>query len=201
MSKEDKRLIKYYLDTDLIPKGKDGRFFINKNGLEFIIRKECNQECKYCYIVQHGNELYPDKISRKDILKNLDIFLEYCICERKSYFYEMELFAGDLFYDDMYFDIIDIISKYLDIVKREEPEVLKYRLTKIMMPSNLYFVGIDKTGKLADRLVALTDEMYEKYGSWETVMSKALSPNSGMDACLGLYDSFYQIYVSLGQIK
>ncbi len=45
------------------------------------------------------------------------------------------------------------------------------------------------------------DEMFEKYGSWETVIQKAFSPNLGMDACCGLYDEYYQEYVELGLIK
>lgn len=36
--------------------------------------------------------------------------------------------------------------------------------------------------------------LYEKYGSWEAVLQKALSSNPGMDACLGLYDDFYEFY-------
>ena len=43
--------------------------------------------------------------------------------------------------------------------------------------------------------------LYNKYGSWEMVLSKALSTNSGMDACLGLYDTYYNIYIACGQIK
>lgn len=42
------------------------------------------------------------------------------------------------------------------------------------------------------------DELYEKYGSWETVLIKALGTNPGMDACLGLYDEYYYIY-EIGQ--
>ena len=38
------------------------------------------------------------------------------------------------------------------------------------------------------------DEMYEKYGSWQTVIDKALSSNKGMDACLGFYDENYYHY-------
>ena len=44
------------------------------------------------------------------------------------------------------------------------------------------------------------DEMYEKYGAWETVIEKAFSVNMGMDVCLGLYDDYYPIYLALGQI-
>ncbi len=42
------------------------------------------------------------------------------------------------------------------------------------------------------------DEMYEKYGSWETVLQKAFSANLGMDACCGLYDEYYRLYIELG---
>lgn len=33
--------------------------------------------------------------------------------------------------------------------------------------------------------------LFEKYGNWETVLLKSFSNNSGMDACLGLYDIEY----------
>lgn len=44
------------------------------------------------------------------------------------------------------------------------------------------------------------DEMYEKYGSWETVIQKAFSANLGMDACCGLYDEYYPLYIELGLV-
>ena len=47
----------------------------------------------------------------------------------------------------------------------------------------------------------LPEELYEKYGSWTMVMAKALSSNSGMDACLGLYDTYFSLYVALGQVE
>ena len=42
------------------------------------------------------------------------------------------------------------------------------------------------------------DEMYEKYGAWETVIEKAFSVNLGMDVCLGLYDENYAYYLAMG---
>ena len=53
--------------------------------------------------------------------------------------------------------------------------------------SNLAAYG-DENGPTADSL-------YEKYGSWATVLEKAFSTNPGMDACLGLYDDYYALYV------
>ena len=44
------------------------------------------------------------------------------------------------------------------------------------------------------------DELYEKYGSWTEVLQKAFSTNMGMDACCGLYDEYYQLYVELGYV-
>ncbi len=46
----------------------------------------------------------------------------------------------------------------------------------------------------------LPDELYAQYGSWERVLEKAFSPNAGMDACLGLYDDYYFLYVALGDV-
>ena len=43
------------------------------------------------------------------------------------------------------------------------------------------------------------DSLYEKYGSWQTVLEKALSSNMGMDACLGLYDEYFYTYVDAAQ--
>lgn len=45
------------------------------------------------------------------------------------------------------------------------------------------------------------DSLFEKYGSWETVLQKAFSPNAGMDACTGLYDDYYPLYIELGLIQ
>ena len=47
----------------------------------------------------------------------------------------------------------------------------------------------------------LPDELYKQYGSWETVLEKAFSTNSGIDACLGLYDDYYELYVMAGQVE
>ena len=45
------------------------------------------------------------------------------------------------------------------------------------------------------------DELFEKYGSWTAVLQKAFSPNLGLDACCGLYDENYQLYIELGYVK
>lgn len=47
----------------------------------------------------------------------------------------------------------------------------------------------------------LADELYEKYGSWQKVLESAFTTNSGMDACLGLYDDYFDLYVASGQVE
>ena len=44
------------------------------------------------------------------------------------------------------------------------------------------------------------DELLEKYGSWEIVTEKAFSHNAGMDACVGIYDDYYDYYIAFGYI-
>ncbi|MBR3640792.1 MAG: S-layer homology domain-containing protein [Oscillibacter sp.] len=46
----------------------------------------------------------------------------------------------------------------------------------------------------------LPEELFKQYGSWEVVIEKAFSVNSGMDACLGLYDDYYEVYAAAGQV-
>ncbi len=45
------------------------------------------------------------------------------------------------------------------------------------------------------------DQLYEKYGSWTAVMQKAFGSNMGMDACCGLYDEYYWLYIELGYVE
>lgn len=71
---------------------------------------------------------------------------------------------------------------------RDDPEGLEK-----VKKSNLEAYG-NEEGPTADSL-------YEKYGSWETVIQKAFGTNTGMDVCLGLYDMYYSLYVELGMIQ
>ena len=64
---------------------------------------------------------------------------------------------------------------------KDDPEGLE-----VVKKSNLETYG-DEMGPTADSL-------YEKYGSWQTVLEKALSTNIGMDVCLGFYDDYYDFY-------
>ena len=45
------------------------------------------------------------------------------------------------------------------------------------------------------------EQLFEKYGSWTTVLQKSFSSNMGMDACCGLYDEYYWLYIELGYVE
>ena len=72
--------------------------------------------------------------------------------------------------------------------KRNETRLLSYKDNpeglKKVMKSNLETYG-NENGPTPESL-------FEKYGSWEKVIIKSFSSNSGMDACLGLYDVQYE---------
>ena len=68
-------------------------------------------------------------------------------------------------------------------------------------PEGLAAVKARNLEKFGHEEGPLADEIYAQTGSWEKVIEKAFTANSGMDACLGLYDEYYDFYVSIGQVK
>lgn len=114
--------------------------------IELIVRPECNQHCKYCYIAQHGKELYPleERTSNETILKNLDSLLTYIYDERKIFINHYELFAGDMFYDDLFFDICEVFYKHLKPLYETYTKVFEEESFFIVIPCNCSFVKDDK---------------------------------------------------------
>lgn len=45
------------------------------------------------------------------------------------------------------------------------------------------------------------ESLFEKYGSWTEVLQKSFATNMGMDACCGLYDEMYPLYIELGYVE
>lgn len=61
-------------------------------------------------------------------------------------------------------------------------------------PDGLEIVKKSNLEAYGDEMGPSADSLYEKYGSWQTVLEKALGTNMGMDVCLGFYDEFYDFY-------
>ena len=81
--------------------------------------------------------------------------------------------------------------------RRNELRLASYRDD----PQGLATVKARNLEKYGHEEGPLPDELYAQYGSWETVIAKAFSANVGMDACLGLYDDYFALYVALGQVE
>lgn len=61
-------------------------------------------------------------------------------------------------------------------------------------PEGLARVKQSNLDTYGNELGPTADSLFEKYGSWQTVMEKALGTNAGMDACLGFYDEYFDLY-------
>lgn len=61
-------------------------------------------------------------------------------------------------------------------------------------PEGLELVKKSNLETYGDEIGPSADFLYKKYGSWQTVLEKALGTNAGMDACLGFYDAYYDFY-------
>lgn len=103
--------------------------------LELNITSACNQACEYCYLVKHGNELYPKEIRDEEtILKNLDIYLNYCL-ENGFSFNRVDLFSGEIWGMSFGNKVLSTILSYMR---------KGLYIGFIMIPSNCSFVLNDK---------------------------------------------------------
>lgn len=147
--------------------------------VDLLFSPICNQKCEYCYLYKYGDELYPYKGSKEELLKNLDLILDYIYNNKKMFPYTFELFGGDLFIDDIFFDIINIFEKYFKSILKKYPELffnnnknIPYeQQVTIIVPSNLSFVynSPEKGNKVTNLLKRLEKEYNVRISfSWST---------------------------------
>lgn len=128
-------------DDNLVLQNYVDNFFTNvkieDRKVEFIVRPECNQKCEYCYIYQHGKELYPieKRQDNKTILNNINMFFDY-LYRNKIEIAHWDIFAGDLFYDGLWFNLMDLFEAHY--ARMREAELNRGEIV-IMMPCNFSF--------------------------------------------------------------
>lgn len=143
INKDDDILINAFLNGTLL------KTFENDQRVELVVRPNCNQKCQYCYLTKYGNKIYPTEynVSNEQILNNIKLFFDYLI-EKKAYVCHWEIFAGDLFYDGLYFEIIDLFIEYfkkiLDIFPGNQ------EIGDISIPCNFSFINNEDTVKKFD---------------------------------------------------
>ena len=167
--KDDTELLKKIINILIktTPKGDHGYYMTNE-AINLIIRPECNQRCDYCYITQHGKELYPIRLDKEHTLHNVELFLDYILNQEKIMSDRWELFAGELFYDDIFFDIMDLFEKYFKPIHDKYPEIFHppykqgfWDHVMIMIPANLSFVYYEP--EKAKKVIALREHFLKEY--------------------------------------
>ena len=81
-----------------------------------------------------------------------------------------------------------------EIARKVSSRRNEIRLESYDNPEDLARVKQSNLETYGNEFGPTADSLYEKYGSWQTVIEKAFSTNAGMDACLGLYDRYYYTY-------
>lgn len=147
-------IMELYLDKDIFNFRRTFDYLLNapenrlpsdefsQMGVELIIRPECNQKCEYCYIARYGKELYPlnERIQPDQIVKHVDMLLDYIFNEKHVYMHHWELFAGDMFYDNLYFDVLDVFYKHLEPLYLKYPNIFDTNEGLILTPTNFSFI-------------------------------------------------------------
>lgn len=174
---DEKEIIECYLDKDIFHPAWRFEHLMNTNdiprhemvsqGVELIVRPECNQKCEYCYIARHGHDLYPvnERLNNEQILKNIQMILDYCFDVKESYIFHWELFAGDLFYDNLYFDILDLFYNKMIKYQRLYPRVFQNFRGLILTPCNFSFIDdAEKTARLKEYIAKFDQDLNVEIG-------------------------------------
>jgi radical SAM protein with 4Fe4S-binding SPASM domain len=149
-------------------------------GIELIIRPECNQKCEYCYVARYGDKLFPhkDRLTNEQILHRVDMFLDYVFNQKQMFINHWELFAGDLFYDDLAFDIFDVFYKYVSDIYDKYRRIASISDNRglISMPCNFSFIDDDEK-------VARLEEYIKKFEekNWDLGLSISTDGLSAVD--------------------
>ena len=166
---DEKDLINFFYKNQLIQDKKNTEYTITPKTLELIIRPECDQACDYCYIHQYGKDLYPQRLNKSELLKNINIIFNFFFLKNKAFSHTYQIFAGDLFYDDIFFDLLDLFEKYFLILKNKMP-ILFFNQTTIMIPNSLTFISNQEK---KEKTLKYIDKFFKEYNtkikfSWST---------------------------------
>ena len=115
---ENDQLLINTVNTGFLDYWRAGNKLIRQDiGIELYITPECNQNCSYCYLCAHGDELYPKQIrNHEQILKNYKMFLNYCV-ENKLKPAHFDLFSGEIWQTQFGIDILEILYDCLSSQK------------------------------------------------------------------------------------
>lgn len=167
INNDDNILIQNYIASTLFQKDHNTKTEIP---LEFVIKPECNQKCEYCYITNCGSALYPpaQRASNETILNNITLLLDY-LFNNKCYLANIELFAGDLFYDNFFFDLIEVYYNYYSRIYTINPTLFTPNRARITIPCNFSFCEdqnkIDRFREIFQKFLNINVYIFLSYSS------------------------------------
>lgn len=105
--------------------------------LELIISPKCNLGCNYCYIHHHKKDIFNECLfNAEDTLKNVQLVMDWL--DKNNYVMPLEIFSGELFAQEIGFQVLDII--YNSQVKLP----CEKRIPYITIPTNYTFICSDE---------------------------------------------------------
>lgn len=115
-------------------------------GLELFISPVCNQNCEYCYLVNHADQLYPKEYrDNETILKNLDIFIDFLI-ENDTIPTSLDLFTGEIWESTFGAQILKKLMRFLNTPTTNQ-------LKSLTIPTNFSFIANDKARTMMEKYI------------------------------------------------
>jgi radical SAM protein with 4Fe4S-binding SPASM domain len=145
---QNKELVKKFLERTFFKAWKEQYWledskYSNYSSLELIINAICDQNCKYCYYAKNKEFLYPKKISDpRTIMNNLKMVLRWL--EKNSYFPKFDLFSGEIFRQNIGFEITETVMDWLIKHKKR---------SDLVIPTNFSFILSEERTNLVEALI------------------------------------------------
>ena len=154
---ENDNILKYLIDSMFFDvfDVTDEKARATSNRLEIFVTPVCNQVCDYCYVMKHGNQLYPyNLLDEENMINNLKKILNWLKLNHKT-MDVFDLFSGEIWSDPLGYMVLDTILEFYK----------SYRVSmNIVIPSNMSFLFapdgenkmqwyIDEFQKIGTRLI------------------------------------------------
>ena len=153
----------------------------NYGSVEFMLNAACNQACQYCYLNKYGTELVPKSARNvNNILKNSELLIKFLTSNNMHPTYE--IFSGDLFFQRVGFDLLDLILKYSKICKTTD---------LILIPTNGTFIMDDERTKKVIYYLEEFQKLNIQLGLSLSVDGKYMEENTPMKVGRNYTDNDY----------
>ena len=113
-NEENTALLKTVLDASFFKPWKDPERYKNiierrDLAVELYVTAACNQQCEYCYLYRHGDELYPAEIrDHATIIKNLRMLIDYMVAEG-YHIQRFDVFSGEILHTPLGLAVLEEI--------------------------------------------------------------------------------------------